>query len=295
LIVKHVARAACPRGPDLRHRTRFPAMLGTSEVSSTAEVGERLRPVAICTLGPFRPFDRLPNLVRLWPWRERRSAAMPIDGYMELYRNGKNVLRGEALDELFHMIHASAILSFDMSSESVDKKKKKKDKETTKAPKPIPGKPLSSRRPPGPLAPKKTDDDDDDDEGEGKSKTPKEPLTFKISKFVDLATPFLYLSYCQHADEKSTRDKAFDECRLTLRKAGGGKDPLPFLLVIFCNAFVTKYTLKTDEDKLPTENITMVCKQCAIHYTPQTPQGEGATTVFSGWDFDMPEQDFTGK
>ncbi len=220
---------------------------------------------------------------------------MPFDGFMEFFQGGKQI-QGEALDHRFGKSGSGvALINFEMSSEGLDKKKKDKDKDKDKDKqgKSGDGKPPTTTSPRGKL----TEDFDDYSEAFGQmfgdDKPPKYPITFKITKDVDRMSPRLYLSYCRHTDQEKGYKELFEKVVVTLRKSGGPRakpdnKPLEFLVITLGNVFVSKYSLKTDADKLPTESVTFTCERCEMRYVPQAATGAGRPDIILSWDFHDP-------
>jgi type VI protein secretion system component Hcp len=197
---------------------------------------------------------------------------MPLDGFLELKKGGKPV-EGENLDTHFGRKHAMAIQSFWIGSSGSEGAKKAKKKEAGHG---KPGaheapKPGAHEAPKPPPAPPPSAD--------GEAAKPKHPLTFKVTKEVDLATTKLFTAYCEHADrdklggEKKGSD-CFDSATVTLRKASGGK-PLVYLVVEFTTVFVNSFEIKTDSSKLPVETVAFSFETCKFKYTPQKATGTG--------------------
>jgi len=189
---------------------------------------------------------------------------MAIDGFLEIYTQNKKLVEGECLD--FHAQGKErpiSIQSFKLKTEDSDKKTKKKGKDKDKKG-------------------GKVDDSNTDPPEKPKGKA-KFPVTLEFTKDVDSSTPALFLSYCTHGDGDEKNDIPFKLVRITLRKGAGGQ-PMRYLMIEVGQAFVTKYEVKTDEDKLPSESIEIIGEWYHVHYRPQKLEGKGKWHP-AGWDF----------
>jgi type VI protein secretion system component Hcp len=189
---------------------------------------------------------------------------MPLDGFLEIKPGGAPSVTGETRDAAFAGKGAMSINSFEFGSESGSggsgEEQGKTGKGQTKQ-LPPPKSPPPPRRPPTPPGP---------------PTPPSDPLTalyFYIKKDVDLATPDLFLAYCQNHRGDA---KPFESARVTLRRAGG-RGPQIYLVVEFQEVFVTAYEIQGgSKDELPEESVTFSFKKMVtVDYTPQGSEGQG--------------------
>jgi type VI protein secretion system component Hcp len=116
---------------------------------------------------------------------------------------------------------------------------------------------------------------------------------FKVTKFLDAASPFLYLNYCQGASKKPDK---IDTALVTIRKAGRFQDKegerkygLAYLKYEFGNVWVVSYSMDHDETyNTPKETIRFCASSYYMRYHPQTGAGQkdAATSKELGWDFE---------
>src|SRR6185437_5022677 len=90
---------------------------------------------------------------------------------------------------------------------------------------------------------------------------------FKITKTVDLSSPFFYQTCAQGGH--------YEQCSLFVRKAGGAKghSSIVYLRFDFKMVFVTQINWSHD-DTAPKEEITFDYGALRVAYTPQTRKGE---------------------
>lgn len=98
-----------------------------------------------------------------------------------------------------------------------------------------------------------------------------------LTKYVDAASATLMQFCCQ--------GKHIDRGTLTLRKAGGGTEPVSYIVIEFQELIVSAISTggSGGEDRF-TENVTLNFRQFNYKYTLQEKTGSGATTKDWKWD-----------
>jgi type VI protein secretion system component Hcp len=179
---------------------------------------------------------------------------MPLDGFLEIKPGGAPSVTGETRDAAFAGKGAMSLNSFEFGSESGAGASRggKEDKKNSHGKKD----PRSQPKPP-----------------EMPAGEPTTSLYFYIKKDVDLATPDLFLAYCQNHRGDA---KPFESARVTLRRSGG-REPQVYLVVEFQEVFVTAYEIQGgSKDELPEESVTFTFKKMVtVDYTPQGAVGQG--------------------
>jgi type VI protein secretion system component Hcp len=205
-----------------------------------------------------------------------------LDGFLELIKQGKPV-EGETLDRIFTKKKASSIASFSMEGED-NESPADEDSDadsTTQQPLPQPGQgPLQFRQPSASTAPTTAPVQ------AAKKEKKKYPITFKVTKEIDQASPELYLAYCKNADLLTSQP--FDTAKVTLRKAGG-KNKLVYLVLEFSKVRVKSYSVSAEGEKLPVETVNFNCTAVKLQYRSQRLKGLASAQI-TGWDFDADTQ-----
>jgi len=109
--------------------------------------------------------------------------------------------------------------------------------------------------------------------GSGTGKVEHQDLVIK--KYVDRASPLLYIMTCQGAH--------IDSADLTVRKAGG--EALEYLKIHLEDILITSFVLGGDPtNDLVQETLRINFTRAKIIYTPQVKGGTGDPEVTHGWD-----------
>jgi len=110
-----------------------------------------------------------------------------------------------------------------------------------------------------------------------------EAFTFTVTKDVDIATPHLFLAFCNCATDQ---DNPLAVAKVSLRKAAG-PEPLVYMVYKFSGVAIKSWKLTCkDGPELPEEDIDFTFQELLITYTPQTTKGIGDTRDRSmGWNF----------
>jgi len=109
--------------------------------------------------------------------------------------------------------------------------------------------------------------------GAGAGKVNVSDLSF--TKYIDVASPDLYLSCCN--------GKHLKDAKLVVRKAG--ENPLEYLIVTLEDVIVSSVSNggSGGEDRL-TENVTLNFARVKVDYTAQDAKGGSAAKPKMGWD-----------
>jgi len=202
-----------------------------------------------------------------------------IFGFLEIQKKGIPPIQGETQDSRFKKKQAIEVLSFSLScGHQPDKDSDDSDIANLS--------PIEQKRrgisASDVLAAK--------DKAKSAGSKPKgEEKTFEISKYLDAASPALFVSYCQGLKRPVDKDAKIDKAILTLMKHGvyGGKTQhLKYLIMYFEGLYVRSYSLDA-EFPYPTEKVTFSFQKCMLRYTPQNWAGESLTALNGGWDFQV--------
>ncbi len=105
---------------------------------------------------------------------------------------------------------------------------------------------------------------------------------FRVTKFVDYASPMLYKALCKCGLKGQDRVR-IPTAMLSMRKPGGGY--MPYMEFTFRDVVITKIEWDGGEgDTAPTEEITFQCSAMGFRYTRQKSTGVEAKEREWRWD-----------
>lgn len=123
---------------------------------------------------------------------------------------------------------------------------------------------------------------------------PLEVFYFKVTKYVDRSSPFLFVNYCESASKEPVK---IPKALVAIRKSGRDANSeglrrygMAYLKYEFANCWVVQYSIDHDATmNMPKETIRFCCSSYHMSYTPQTSAGEKDSRVRElGWDFANP-------
>jgi len=205
---------------------------------------------------------------------------MALDGFLELKGQGGSIaIKGECRDRTFAVRGAMQINSFEFGSEgggasggtgSQDKHGKEKHGKG-------PGLANTSKVQGAATAPQLQVTPGSSGSNEAAPEADwTTTLFFKITKDVDIASPELFLAYCENTKAKPV---PFAMARVTLRRAGGS-EPQVYLVVEFTDVLVTTYSVQSSKDDLPEETVEFTFKKMVkVNYRPQSLHGHGSANI----------------
>jgi type VI protein secretion system component Hcp len=207
---------------------------------------------------------------------------MALDAFLELQGGTPEVL-GETLDNIFSKAQAIEIKTFDFSGDTVSdaaneaergkwKEERRARKESSMHMKDI-SKDWSTALTELPMP--------DVMDFEAVKKPAATSLAFQITKDLDRASPYLFMSFCMNMKKPNQ----FSKAKVSFRKSGGGVSPRVYLMLEFTEVYVVHYKLSMSSSGLwPTETVRFRFSTCKVEYSKQDVKGRMVRPNIKGYD-----------